>query len=171
MSGLGWKITSAIWSRGVLGGSAMLVLLCLAHRADGSTGTSWPSIGWISDRCRIGPRQVMRHLQSLRASGLIRVAGTHPSGVKMYDLRPVLTAWGGVMDVNTSHLSLVTGGGDMDVSPPCHESREGAASDGTGELSPATPNPSIDPSIDPGRQPLTGKAAFQAWRRQQGRAS
>jgi hypothetical protein len=49
----------------------LLVLIALAERADDEGRNAWPGKAWLADRARCSTRTVQRHLQALRAQGLI----------------------------------------------------------------------------------------------------
>lgn len=49
----------------------LLVLIALAERADEEGRNAWPGKAWLAERGRCSTRTVQRHLQALRARGLI----------------------------------------------------------------------------------------------------
>jgi DnaD/phage-associated family protein len=65
---MGIAIMSRVWESSKQSGSALLVILALADRAD-EDGICWPGIGDIARRARLGDRQVQRIIFQLKECG------------------------------------------------------------------------------------------------------
>lgn len=60
------KLMTKVWEHGPQNQNEMIVLLCLADRADLESAECYPSVGSVADRCRLskrGTRQIMRRLE------------------------------------------------------------------------------------------------------------
>lgn len=65
-------VSQAVWAKSAARGSALLVLLALADRAN-DKGECWPSVGDIARRTRLGERAVRKVLRGLVATGELRI--------------------------------------------------------------------------------------------------
>jgi hypothetical protein len=105
-----------------------LVLLALAdhagRRGDDEKMVAWPSVATLARKARLSKRATQYALRSLAEMGLIEQADYSPKGTAIYELR---------MGVQNLH--------------PTHSGGEASF---TGGVQPASPEPSIEPSVEEG---------------------
>lgn len=143
----------------------LLVLIALAERADEDGRNSFPSKKWLAERARCSPRTVQRHLQSLRASGLIVEGDQRLVDHFRADRRPVvydlkLTAARG--DTVSPRACGKPGGDETPVSPRSDERGDTGGRHGETTVShkpsllpteeTTTTTPPADPPVDSEQQ-------------------
>lgn len=121
-------IMSDVWRNSPSSGGRLLVLLALADRAN-DEGICWPGVKELSNKARLGPRQVERVLKELERDGEIESPEGKPSKKTPYRIRQ-----------NVGHQNDPTSGSDS--SSPVTGSR--VIDDGT---------PIQEPSVDPSKEP------------------
>lgn len=81
---------SQVWKRSKEKGSALLLLLAIADNYNEDKGCAWPSVEYLSKKCRMTPRNVNLLLTRLQEHGAITVeAGAGPKGTNIYRLASI----------------------------------------------------------------------------------
>lgn len=131
-------IMSDVWRNSPSSGGRLLVLLALADRAN-DEGICWPGVNELSNKARLGPRQVERVLKELERDGEIESPEGKPSKKTPYRIRQ-----------NVGHQNDPTSGSDS--SSPVTDSS--VAGDGT---------PIQEPSVEPSKEPSVEEMVQDIW--------
>jgi hypothetical protein len=131
------RLMSAVWETKLPTSSKMVLLVISDHASDDGTN-SWPSVATIARKASLGERQVKRILRELEACGLIGIE-LQAGGTRDMrdDRRP--NRYTVNLDGVTSMTSRAPSRGDI-------EEPRGDIFDTHG-VTPMTPKPSIEPSI------------------------
>lgn len=81
---MGIRILQNVRDYAPVSGSALLVLMCLADRANDDGGGAWPSVATMAREARCSERTVFRVLKHLTRLGLIERQGETVHGVAIY---------------------------------------------------------------------------------------
>lgn len=137
---MSFDATRAVWELSRRSGSHKLVLLCIAHHQNDTSGEAWPSIGRIADMCGLGRRQVFNIISDLEAGGEIR----RTSGARHGQSNRYAVVIQAIQGVNSdAHLDAAdrTPEGETDCTPP---------------VQPTAPKPSMnrhqEPPVKEGRR-------------------
>lgn len=124
-----------------------LVLLSIANHADRFGENAWPSIETIAVEARMSGRQVQRAIRRLEELGELEIAwGEGPNGTHAYRI-PALRKAAGRDD------KLSPRGGDRLSPPGGDKSDQGGVTNRAETMSEMSPEPSYNPSIEPGKAP------------------
>lgn len=122
-----------VWARSKQSGTALLLLLAIADFAN-DEGFAWPSIPTLGKKIRLTERSTQRLIERLEASDELKT--WHGQGPI-----PVSTPGG----IQRTNLYQVVVEGRAVASPPLSSSQGGDSPDAKG-VTPASPNPSVEPS-------------------------
>lgn len=130
-----------VWANSKQKGSALLLLLSIADYAN-ERGLAFPSIESLARKVRMSPRNVQLLLRKLEDAGELTVkpAGG-PGGCNLYRI---------ILDSQAPQggEKIAPQGGEK-FSPGGEKSRTGGEEGFTGGVKPSSPNPSLEPPIDP----------------------
>ncbi len=135
------KMMHIVWEHAPYAEGSLLVLLALADWAN-DEGESWPAMGTLAAKARLGERQAQRVLRGFEKDGIVTVRrGGGRSKQNVYRINTdILTGFPAALGK---------------VSPA---SRKGDIGDAK-RVTPTSPDPSIDPSEEPSGDPSVGAAA------------
>lgn len=151
------KRMTGVWDCSKMEGSKRLVMLCLADFAN-DNGLCWPSYPTIAKKCLISDRQVIRNIQECVDAGellLISRRGRHKTNIYIIlagnQVESAVEAGreaSNLFDVEDRKHDILTCFGfeveKHDIPDEKHDTG------GKENMTPASPDPSIDPSPDPG---------------------
>lgn len=134
------KVMTAVWAKSKQKGSALLLLLAIADHAD-ETGKAYPSVDTLAGKIRMTPRNTQFLLRKLEESGELNIepnAGRH--GCNLYR---ILSMGENISPSEGENISpeKITGG--------VKKLRGGGEKSRTKGVKALSPEPSIEPSIEP----------------------
>lgn len=138
------RIMSQVWDTSPYEHSLLLVHLCLADISN-DDGYCWPSVAWIAKKCRLDERYTRKLLNQMVDDGFVEKSireGKKHTNVYLVRATPVKKDRGNIDRGKKDPLSPET-------SPP---------------LSPRTPNPSVDPSVNNSKPQKDYKPQVNAFR-------
>jgi hypothetical protein len=121
------KVMTSVWARSEQKGSALLLLLAIADHAHDDGAGAYPSAQTLAKKIRMGVRQTRALIGKLERSGELRIErGAGPHATNVYTVQPPA-------GVQTLH------GLQQSAAPPAKSGRRG--------VQPASPKPSVEPSL------------------------
>lgn len=147
------RVMTQVWDADISTAEKMVLLIIADHANDDGTN-AWPSVATIARKASMSERSVQRHIKSLESAGLLRVEQQAGGNAKMRnDRRPnrydlIISALHEVTTrtVESDGVTDETSRGDKQSATGCQMEHDG--------VTPVSPNPSIEPSIEPSRNSL-----------------
>lgn len=169
-----------VWDHSQQRGTALLVLLAMADRAD-ELGVVWAGTQWLATRARVNRRQIIRTVHYLEGQGELIVMRTRKANgqtiVNHYIIatgatdvllaearkraRELLEIRGGVLEDTPEGVTSDTRGGVPDDTGGVSSTSRGRVTPGHGEGDTVTPDPSSYPEEEEG-DPLL--SASELWK-------